>query len=71
MNRRDRRASASRRRRLWGRGAAFVLRGVSSLEELGEAGAELLAALELLGLELELVPPGKNDMGPKKDPIEG
>lgn len=65
MNRKGRRAARSRRRRMRGRGAAFVLRGVSSLEELGAEGARLLAALELVGIGLVLMGPEKNDEGTK------
>ena len=65
LNRKGRRAARSRRRRMRGRGAAFVLRGVSSLEELGAEGARLLVALEAIGVGLVLVGPEKNDEGSK------
>ncbi len=48
-------ADEVRRRRMRDRGAVFVLRGVSSLEDLGAAGAELIIALEAAGIGLELV----------------
>lgn len=71
MNRRARRAARARARRMRGRGASFVLRGVESIEELGAEGARLLAALETIGLGLVLMGPEENDTGPKKDPITG